>query len=242
MATVMLTPFAAFSPESANPSDQDFTAGVDSVAASDHYGYRGGASGFGTLGMAGDGFIPEGLHDIYYNNETDKIYIATEDGAEWPYLWPLESITIDPLGTPVTYPVEFQLSLNVPNADDQTYYNTDTDMWHESSASGNDFVWDSGTAPDSMDISVAPTAVDQHAWDGTRWYTSIAGPVWGAGELPTEGVFDGDPSELDRWRTIDDITSTPFVDGTGYKVRFNWKWTPDRFLDINMPNTSFTEL
>ena len=65
----------------------------------------------------------------------------------------------------------------------QTYYNTTTDMWHESeSDGGSGFQWDSGTAPDSTDITIDPTAADQHAWDGSRWYTSSelsSGLRWG---------------------------------------------------------------
>ena len=244
MATVMLTPFAAFSPESANPSTQIFEAGVDAASPdTDHSGYRGGTGGFGTLGST-TGFIPEGLNDIYHSVETSKIYVSTSIGTEWPYLWPLESITIDDGTNPAeTHPMEFQLSLNVPNAASQTYYNTDTDMWHISTGSvAAGFNWDAGTAPDSTDINTGTWSMGDNAWDNGRWYTAVSSTDWGDGVIPTEGVFEGDPSELDYWITVDDITTSPFTSGEDYTVTLNWKWTPDRFLDINMTNTSFTEL
>ena len=318
MATVMLTPFAAFAPESANDSTVTFAVGDDAY----HHGYR-VSSNIGSL-TSTTGFIPEGLVDLYYDDSNSKIHIGLSEGTDWPYLWPLESITVEM----VTYPVEFQLASDLPNALNQSYYNTTNSMWHESvSDNMGGYVWDSGTTPNSTDITTPPTAADQNAWDNNRWYTSAldgygwgsgetpsAGAVatepaaptglgqtyynttndewhesesdggsgfqwgsgispdstdisvdptaadqhawisgstlwytssevfaWGTGEFPTEGLAAIEPAIPNRWRTVDNISMNPFTSGP-YTATFNWKWTPDRFLDINMTNTSFTEI
>ena len=86
----------------------------------------------------------------------------------------------------------------IPNALNQTYYNTSTELWHESEASGSVFVWDSGTsATPGADLSVHPTSANQHLWDGSRWYTSSTSYEWGTGEVPTNGAVDTAPATPD---------------------------------------------
>lgn len=120
MATVMLTPFAAYSPVSATASTQGFEAGrYPTSGTATHFGYRSTTNPMGTIGTSG-GFVPPSLADIYYDISGTRVYVGVGSNVEWPYLWPLRSIDIATSGATTTnVPMEFEKEDTTANTPDR---------------------------------------------------------------------------------------------------------------------------
>ena len=90
MATVMLTPFAVYAPNSGKDSTLSITVGVNGSKK----GYGVGGTDSGSKGSDA-GYVPSNISALYYDGASgsEKIIIETSDD-KWPDLWPLDSIDI----------------------------------------------------------------------------------------------------------------------------------------------------